>query len=416
MDRKPHFSIPHRTSSRAESPEKGKSPFILERTASRSKSPEKRRALSPRKHILDLSEELRQVKDKATMARKRIRLRTSYDSDYWTARHQVAMHDLESTKLQKELSIAQLDITKDNFLQTEEGIRLLTRQRSFELDVQLYQTQAEKMANTSQEFEIRKAFASLFIGAKTGWGINNSPVESDKDMQIKFGNDLIDAMGSRHKDPQRPDEIWCPITRGWYPRSFCTAAHLFPRTAGESTMEAIFGETKDENGNSDLWKPACGMLWSTDAEHRFTKGSFTIVPNVADNPTVAEIEAWDASKVKDYKIRVVSPKDASMNFKICRQDKSWLQLDGQKVLFLTDWRPKARYLYFAYCEAMLRRTFAEGKHQEFPERRLASATGAFQVDTCSKECCLDSWSRWATTTIIFWRGLRTRKRHRLSTQ
>ena len=86
-------------------------------------------------------------------------------------------------------------------------------------------------------------------------------------------------------------------------------------------MEAIFGETRDEKGDSDHWKPACDMMWSNVAQQRFTKGSITVVSDVPDKPTVEDIEAWERSKVKDYKVRVINFGDALMNLRVSDHER-----------------------------------------------------------------------------------------------
>ena len=40
----------------------------------------------------------------------------------------------------------------------------------------------------------------------------------------------------------------------------------------------------------------------------------------------------------------------------------WNDLDGQELLFKSDARPRAQYLYYHYCVAMLRRAWQQGKH------------------------------------------------------
>ena len=39
----------------------------------------------------------------------------------------------------------------------------------------------------------------------------------------------------------------------------------------------------------------------------------------------------------------------------------WRDLDGQKVLFRGNFRPRARYLYFTYCMAILRKSWNKDK-------------------------------------------------------
>ena len=79
-----------------------------------------------------------------------------------------------------------------------------------------------------------------------------------------------------------------------------------------------------------------------------------------------QLQEWDALEVKNYKIRVISPKDPSMQVVIEGYDDdtdiTWAGLDNRPLKFLNDSRPRARYLYFAYCEAIFSQCFTQGKH------------------------------------------------------
>lgn len=124
-------------------------------------------------------------------------------------------------------------------------------------------------------------------------------------------------------------------------------------------MEAIFG--RPEGGDSELFRAENGILWSDEAEDRFEAGHFVIVPDIADQPTRQDIDTWEASEPREYKIRVLNSGHIMMQRLIPGTSKTWADLDNDRVKFKTDFRPRARYLYFAYCAAMLRRSFG-GKH------------------------------------------------------
>lgn len=117
-------------------------------------------------------------------------------------------------------------------------------------------------------------------------------------------------------------------------------------------MDAIFGETE----TSELFSPLNGLIISTEIEKMLDKGVIAIVPLLPDGPTLEEVEKWNASEPKDYKIRIIDPgsKDAS---DICPMDRSkkWGEfLDGRKLEFRNAFRPRARCLYFMYCSQVLK--------------------------------------------------------------
>ena len=137
------------------------------------------------------------------------------------------------------------------------------------------------------------------------------------------------------------------------------AGHLFPSKCGEATMEAVFGPT--DSGHSELFKAENGILWSSEVEKRFKGGLFVIVPDIPNQPTEHEVEIWEASDPKEYKIRVLDPSHMHMQDIVFETESTWADLNNKRLEFKTNFRPCARYLYFAYCAAMLRRSFT-GKH------------------------------------------------------
>lgn len=94
-----------------------------------------------------------------------------------------------------------------------------------------------------------------------------------------------------------------------------------------------------------------------------------VVPDVPDQPTEQQLDTWEASDPKEYKIRVLSPTHPSMKFVLYGRDLTWAGLDNARLQFKTSFRPGARYLYFTYCIAMLRRSFG-GKHLEVSRAEL----------------------------------------------
>lgn len=71
---------------------------------------------------------------------------------------------------------------------------------------------------------------------------------------------------------------------------------------------------------------------------------------------------WDHSEPKNYKIRILHPQEQEAQ-KVIRPESEqlWKDLDNTKVEFRSDFRPRARYLYFHYCIQLLRRTWKSEK-------------------------------------------------------
>ncbi|KAL9077249.1 MAG: hypothetical protein Q9161_000515 [Pseudevernia consocians] len=335
---------------------------------SSSRSPEKSDA-SGLKRIREWETERSSCTEEAKRQRKRLKTTSSFDAGYWTRRRDIAEMDLRATLLTKKISIASFknrtdDSTRD-FVNSEEGRRLMLQEESLRLDRKLFKAQAERMGSKEPEFNLRRSFTQLFVGAETGLGIKNSRGQRDNSLQSAFRSELILKTGSEH--PVMDDQLWCPILRNYLPDISVIAGHLFPCKCGEATMQAIFG--RSDSGHSELFRAENGILWSQQAEDRFEAGHFVVVPDVPDQSTEQQLDTWEASDPKEYKIRVLNPTDTSMKKTIWGRDITWAALDNERLQFKTSFRPRARFLYFAYCTAMLRRSFG-GKHLEVSRGEL----------------------------------------------
>ena len=332
---------------------------------SSSRSPEKGDSSS--KRIQDMEREKNRCNEDVRRQRKKLKLRASFDSKYWTERRQITDKQVHGNDLTKQISIARMKDNSKAFLDSEEGQNLLVKETSLRLDIKLYEEQAQRMSSDDTKSKFRRASMEVFKGAETGLGIKTCRGERDSSRQLAFRADLGSKMGSDHPDPMR-DLSWCPVTCTWWPTDCMRAGHLFSWRCGEESMEVIFGPS--DSGQSELFTPENGILWSAGAKDRFEAGHFVIVPDVANEPTQQQVDAWDTSNPKEYKIRILDPKQSSMQRYIgTLVGKRWADLDNDRLQFRTPFRPRARYLYFAYCAAMLRRSF-RGQHLQISKAEL----------------------------------------------
>lgn len=187
------------------------------------------------------------------------------------------------------------------------------------------------------------------LGNETGRG------KRDVKVQAQFRKNLILACKSKHPD-LKSKELWCPILGNFFPgEEVLRAAHIFPWTNGQTAMDEIFG--REFKNVEELNGVQNGLMLSSYAEKRLDDGDFVLVPDIPDSATSEEIDAWSASSPKDYKIRITNPEAKGMKYYhpgCNKPEKTWNDLDGTKVLFSSDHRPRARYLYWQYCKTMLR--------------------------------------------------------------
>ena len=119
-------------------------------------------------------------------------------------------------------------------------------------------------------------------------------------------------------------------------------------------MSVLFGT------ENELYSPLNGMYMNREAKEFLDKCYYTIIPDVSDLSS-ASWEKWRTSNPKEYKIKILSQDSKFLDEQIpimkgdtdTKEAKTWRQLDGQRLQFSSEYRPRARYLYYCYCYAIL---------------------------------------------------------------
>ncbi|KAJ5374612.1 hypothetical protein N7517_006618 [Penicillium concentricum] len=120
-------------------------------------------------------------------------------------------------------------------------------------------------------------------------------------------------------------------------------------------MDAIFGKKRPE----ELFSPLNGLLISKRLVRHFDAGKFVIVPDipeiVRENTLVFTVKRWLHHKPQEYRVSIVDPDWEVSEERISRRiSLTFGQPDGSKLVFLSSFRPAARYLYFRYYVQVLR--------------------------------------------------------------
>lgn len=269
---------------------------------------------------------------------------------------------MQHTKLSRKISSTKFAISKglaekesiEAFNQTKEAQKLHEQEEAQRMDHRLCEKQSQRLRKTSFAESTQRAWVKFYTSSKLGLDSQKLGAGSrDAHMQSTFRQNLLALTGQ--VDPvERNARAWCPIMSTWMSTRSMVAAHIFPWKSGQDAMIAIFGPEADR----ELFSPYNGMLLSRDAEEKFDNGALVLVPRVSDLASAGEIRAWNEAEIKQYKIRVIRPKDADMN-ELCHpsSDITWNELENEPVTFQGSFRPRARYLYYAYCAAMLRRAY-----------------------------------------------------------
>lgn len=142
---------------------------------------------------------------------------------------------------------------------------------------------------------------------------------------------------------------WCAITHEYYPASQIRMAHIVPNALGELNARYIFGDAARDPTHGHLYDVRNCIPMEQRLEQLFDKAQITIVPADAADPSSSTLVV----KVLDASL-TISPW-ASMY--VCAGLR-YADLDGRLLEFRhpdPEHRPRLRYLYWAFCMALLRR-------------------------------------------------------------
>lgn len=252
------------------------------------------------------------------------------------------------------------------FDETEEAKRLNERANAQDMNRVLCRKQSQLLKKKGFAASLRSAWVKLYTSSKLGRDIKKlSAGPRNSSVQAYFRAELMKVTEQVCSDEQE-DSIWCPIISRWSNAEYVIAAHIFPWKSGQDAMTAIFGE----DAIDELFSAKNGMLLSKRAKKNFNSGAIALVPRVSSLTNAAEIKAWNEAPVKEYKIRVMRS-GPEMNKKCDAQPSyTWMQLDNQPVTFKGSFRPRTRYLYYAYCVAVLRQAYNGQSRSEAPKDSL----------------------------------------------
>lgn len=281
-------------------------------------------------------------------------------SRYWFERSEVAKQLQRRNELNRKISTRDFCLEtggdESMWLKTFRAGELLIEMKTQVLDQKLCERQALRLkwAKGEEEKGHRRTFMKIFTTSSMGLNISNKSrggKRNPKDQQ-NFRAALLEVSKANHPDP-RSDTFWCPITSRYYTSDNLVAAYVFGYHLGQEAMDAIFGTMC----TPELFSPHNGILMSPQTEKMFDAGHIVIVPRLPVDASPAQIQFWHCTQPKDYKIRVLNPGAKGMNKYIEDTQILWKDIDEKVVTFRSDFRPRARYLYYHYCAAMLKKSW-----------------------------------------------------------
>ena len=246
------------------------------------------------------------------------------------------------------------------WIDSVEARDLFQQTRACEIYKELCNKQFARSANAGNDPSkaMNSVFANLYMKSPLAFAFGKGELgkKRERDIQTKFRDELIDQHGARQSDPLNEGlgGIWCPVIGKYFSSREMIASHLFPFRYGQATMDVIFGSQPEP----ELLSTSNGLMLHHEVERQLDQGNLVIVPDLPNNPSDDAVRRWHQAARKEYKIRLTDIKSEKMGKRVdFRSKETWLDLDGVKLSFKTDVRPRARYLYFLYCAAMLKRSW-----------------------------------------------------------
>ncbi|KAM7189038.1 hypothetical protein V8F20_010341 [Naviculisporaceae sp. PSN 640] len=314
-------------------------------------------------------------------AKKKVRPSTSFDAQYWTSAAAVcevsAAHLRAETKLAVRDWIDKGEEPASSWWATNEAHRIIEQIKAATLEKALYTKQAERI---HQGGPIRRAFQAMFTTSQLGICAEKVGMGPRKrSEQARFKDNLIQFYGAATVQPNKPKVIvsvhdtatGCELLK-----SQVTAAHLFPYKLGPDVLVSLFGE--DVEG--ELMTARNGLLLQSDVESALDDGTIAIVPDLPDDPTAEQVAIWERDEPKNYRWRIIDEDALSLETMVALKsqgasdDMTIRDLDGRRLSFKNDNRPRARYLYFLFVVAQLKMAWRH-EYRTDPTKKLKPQLG-----------------------------------------
>ncbi|OBS29628.1 hypothetical protein FPOA_03567 [Fusarium poae] len=246
--------------------------------------------------------------------------------------------------------------------ESEDGKRCQLRYCVWNQISETIHRQRQRMADRRAPLKSWVNSSKVGMGLATNMGVGPRDISD----QSNFKQELIRAYSPQRKSFERT-KLWEPVIGQWY--DSLRGAHLFPYSQG-IFMDDIFGKGSRE----ELFSYKNGLLLHEEIEKALANGSVAIVPDIDLEPTNPELPlddkeerdqrilAWQKSKPKEYKFMVLNKKDPAVKAAyppLAPGVSSIASLHGKRLQFLTNKRPRARYLWWTYLNAIVRNAWSQ---------------------------------------------------------
>ena len=266
-------------------------------------------------------------------AQKSTETLASWESgEYWAYRKEESKANMKMVEIDRELEIESqgTNLTSTNYLKRKAEVEEETE--SAERKIRRYEARSRivEAAKTTNFPSIRASYLELMLTLLTKTSRNHQSAFV-KELESKYG----------HQKFGKAKHVWSPVIGDWVARGDVKAAHLFPLSLGQKSMNFIFGpEAQDEMNRAPN-----GLFLQSSIEQAFDQHQLIIVPCGEENrPQEWKFLILDKGGLSNTKLHILGAQSTFAN------------LHERKLIFQpgNDFRPRARYLYFHYVMAMLK--------------------------------------------------------------
>lgn len=284
------------------------------------------------------------------------------ESKSWERKHyedRAAQSQLQADfqEVDRKLSFANLkqtspEISWDEFQQTEPAIEMLKEKHIASREAQIWTRRAEIFSNddgpTSPSGLI--SWWQHFLTSRLGLNMHGAAGRRNNTVQSNLRTECVEIYNAAHPNP-KVSGWWCPVSQTYHNPLAMIAAHVYPVKFGKETFEALFGtDVKDE-----LMSPRNCFLLVGQLEDLFNEHRLALVPDVKDLSDEQEMSTWYASWPQEYKICLFDlPKIRKIEELVPGRNISYEELDGQKVKWMSNTRPRKRFLWYHYATCILK--------------------------------------------------------------
>ncbi|KAI0888328.1 uncharacterized protein GGS22DRAFT_185707 [Annulohypoxylon maeteangense] len=297
---------------------------------------------------------------------------SSFDSEYWSSHLEVLEMEKELHECTSLMAFrghtegSNSHLTYNEWLRSVDmGLELGRKRSAIDLKLSAAKSQSTRL---SKQHPLLESWVKLFFGAASGFGLGAASFgRRSSQEQSKMRAEMMDKYHEGESQEKKKDKIWEPVCGAWLRSEWVHAAHLYPAKSIEH-MDIIFGE----GAKKELMTASNGLFLCPDIEKALELGYIAIVPDVRLEPDVNEdpntdminrrqhVKDWENSDPKEYKLIVLENSKSLrkrlstvFEFSSVYNIQSVKDLDGRRLTFRTNFRPRARFMWWTYLNAVV---------------------------------------------------------------